>query len=110
MPRTIPLQVKLTQDEHKRVMRLAARRALKTGTRISAGDMLRELAFAYERGAVEIDGDACKDDKSKHITFEPLPEVADAIKHACTSTGDSEGAVVNRMLADAVSELQMEAA
>ncbi len=43
--RTEVLQVKLTKDEKAKLFRLAAKRSMKTGQRISAGATLRELAM-----------------------------------------------------------------
>jgi hypothetical protein len=96
--RTKPFQIKLTEDEHATLMKLAAKRALRTGNRISAGDMLRELAFANPR-AVEAKTD--KTDGVK-VTVTLRPEIRAAVVRS--------GMDISQIVNDAIArEMLMEA-
>lgn len=91
--RTKPFQIKLTEAEHATLMKLAAKRSLRTGSRISAGDMLRELAFAGNRSADDTKIDGVK------VTVTLKPEIRAAI--------DRSGLDVSQVVNDAIAR-QME--
>ena len=80
------------------------------GTNPGRSDVIRELIDAARASMASAiptspSSAATEHEKPRRIAFEPLPEVADAIRRVCRNTGDSEGVVVNRMLAALGSEL-----
>lgn len=92
--------VKLTDEERKKVFRLAALRSIETGKRLSAGDTVRALALT----AIEnIDGtDDPTAGKDEIVKFKPAPEIAKALKRARLNSGTSTDAVINTLLAEAL--------
>ena len=99
------LQIRLSKDEKQKVFRLAAKRSLDTGERISASDVLRDLAMAALEST---EGTLATLDAGKEslIKFKPAPEILKALKRATLNSGQTTDKVINALLSDA---LQMEA-
>lgn len=100
------LQIRLSKEEKQKVFRLAAKRSLDTGERISASDVLRDLAMA----ALESSNASLtphEAGKESLIKFKPSPEILKALKRAQINSGQSADKVINALLSDA---LQMEVA
>lgn len=92
--------VRLTAEEKKKVIRLAAQRSIDTGKRLSFGETVRLLALS----AIEsIDGtDATDAGKDEIVKFKPAPEILKALKRAQFNSGQSTDKVINTLLSDAL--------
>lgn len=64
----------LSEAEHTKLVRMAAKRTISLGKRVSAGDVMREMAFGDTRPADAADG--------VEVRVKLLPEVAAAVKRA----------------------------
>ncbi len=96
------LQIRLSKEEKQKVFRLAAKRSLDTGERISASDVLRDLAMtALESSNASL---TLHDDAGKEslIKFKPAPEILKALKRAQFNSGQSTDKVINTLLSDAL--------
>lgn len=101
MAQDAKLQIRLTADEKAKIFRLAARRSLDTGERISASDVLRDLAITALEG--NHDSTALPDaSKEMLIKFKPVPEVLKALKRASANSGQTTDKVINALIAEAL--------
>lgn len=82
----------LSEAEHARLVRMAAKRTISTGKRVSAGDVMREMAFGDTRPTDGVAG--------VEVRVKLLPEVAAAVKRA----GVDPSKIVNDAL---IEQLQM---
>lgn len=95
------LQIRLSKEEKQKVFRLAAKRSLDTGERISASDVLRDLAMTAleSSNASPTPPDAGKESL---IKFKPAPEILQALKRAQLNSGQSADKVINALLAESL--------
>lgn len=92
--------VRLTAEEKKKVIRLAAQRSIDTGKRLSFGETVRLLALS----AIEsIDGTNDTDaGKDEIVKFKPAPEISKALKRARVNSGQDTSTVINTLLTEAL--------
>lgn len=99
MALTEVLQIRLSPEHKAKIMRLAAQRALATGERISAGDVLRTLALQAlneaEATTAPEESMPLRDPATVQITLHP--EIAKALRRAGSRAED----VINQALAQA---------